>query len=101
MTTLPKELKILLDASAGRTYPPTFNRRGLLGLVVGKLNQYAGDDARRRTFLKAAFGSESSKDLSDAQVMALNGWIEHPHARDDVNRIIAEYLTEQGQLSLC
>lgn len=100
MIAFPKELKILLDASAGRAYAPQVNRRGILGRIVGKLNDYAGDDGRRRTFLKAAFGVESSKDLSDAQVMALNGWIEHPHARDDVNRLIAEYLTAQGQMVL-
>ena len=97
MITIPKELQILLDHNKRFQYD---NPNRARGLMVGILNDYAGDDMRRRTFTKAVFGVESSHELKDYQIAAFLGWHQHPEARGEVNRIISDYLKEQGQMSL-
>ena len=98
MITLPAELKQLIDhADMSREIK---NHNGARGLMVHVLNEYCGDDQRRRTFTKAVFGCETSHDLKDYQIAAFLAWKDHPQARSEVNRIIADYLKEQGQAEL-
>ena len=97
MITIPKELQTLLDHNKRFQYD---NPNRARGAMVGILNDYAGDDMRRRTFTKAVFGVESSRELKDNQIAAFLAWHQHPAARSEVNRIIAEYLETQGQMKL-
>lgn len=76
------------------------HRAKVQGYVAGTLDEMAGDTMRRHTFLRALTGHDSIKDLSDAMVKALAGWVTHPRAKDEVNRIIADYLKAQGQAEL-
>lgn len=99
MIILPNELQQLLDQNKARAIS-LGNRRGAQGLMVHVLNDYAGDDLRRRTFLKAAFGVESSHDLTNWQIAAFLAYKDHPQAKSEINRVIADYLKTQGQMEL-
>jgi hypothetical protein len=46
---------------------------GALGAMNGRLTKLLGSDAGRKSFIKAAFGKDSSKALCEAQVSAVLG----------------------------
>lgn len=87
---IPTELQTMLDAH--KLHPNADLPRGLRGRVVGKLNEYAGGEARRYAFLSATFCATTIRDLREWELAALDGWLEHPKAREDVNGVITEYL---------
>lgn len=72
------------------------------GAVVGQLDDYAGDTQRRHSFLLALFpySEGTSKKLTEPDVRALQNWINHPQAKSEVNRVIADYLKARGQTEL-
>lgn len=98
--TIPAPLAAMLKQYANRTASSDEKREKGRGLAVGTLDDYAGDPQRRLTFLKAVFGVESSKQLSDGQIAALLAWKDHPDAKSEVNRVIHEYLAAQGQMEM-
>jgi len=57
--------------------------RGKRSAIVGHLNDLFGGDDNRHKFLRWAFGVESSKRLSDAQLCRLYAWL-GPQCIDDV-----------------
>lgn len=89
-----------------KIYNPEFkfqtpdHRTKVQGYVAGTLDEMAGDTLRRHTFLKALTGHDSIKEQTDAMIKALAGWVTHPRAKEEVNRIIADYLKTQGQTEL-
>jgi len=95
---LPPELQTMLDAH--KLHPEAPLAKGTRGRVIGKLNEYAGGDERRHAFLAAAFTATTTRDLRDWELAALDGWLDHPKAREDVNALIAEYLTSNNMADL-
>jgi hypothetical protein len=63
-------------------YPQTTSP-GLRGLITGRLNSYCRGDANRKQFLKALTGHSSSKDMSDAEWLALR-WFLDPENDDEI-----------------
>ena len=96
----PPELAKVLNSYTQRAFPNADKRKGVQGVVTGKLDDYAGDTDRRHTFLLALFGKKSMTELTDGQIMALDAWKDHPRAESEVNRVIADYLKSQGQQEL-
>lgn len=97
---VPAELATLLGQYTHKTYATPEKAKGARGLANGTLDEYAGDTERRHTFLMAIFGVDSSNKLTDGQVGALLGWKDHPSAKSEVNRVIADYLKVKGQTEL-
>lgn len=96
---VPQELATLIKRNHGRTYQ-NGSRQGRQGLVVNKLDELAGDTVARHDFLKAIFGVQSIKDVTDADVMALDSYVTYPSAKSEIARVIADYLKLQGQQEL-
>lgn len=95
-----EKLDKLIKSYARAEYADAQTFERARGLAAGVLDEYAGDVERRHTFLVAKFGKDSSKKLTHGEVKAILAWKDHPGARSEVNRVIAEYLRANGQQDL-
>lgn len=101
LVTPPAPLWALVERARqnGAAFKSAESEESGRGLMVDRLDEYAGDTHARHSFLIALFpySNGHSKLVSAPDKRALLKWLEAPDAKSEVQGVIRDYLKAQGQ----